>query len=154
MNKEALHKLQKYCAYQERCHYEVEQKARSLGLYGTEVQEMVLELMRDNYLNEERFVEIYVRSKVSQKKWGSYKIKQELRKKKVVPKLIDKYLILYEGEIMEENASQLAIKFINERNFSTIDLNEKMKLKRFLQQKGYSQQIISDLINKIEKQPK
>lgn len=149
MNKEALHKLQKYCAYQERCHFEVEKKIKSYGVYGLEMQEIILELMRENYLNEDRFVEVYVRSKISQKKWGSYKIRQELKKKRVVEKLIDKYLHVYEGEVMDENAKNLALKYIRERDFSLKNIKEKMKLKRFLQQKGYSQQVISNLMSEI-----
>ena len=76
-------KIQKYCAYQERCHKEVSDKLYSFGL-GEEARNMLtMELMQDNYLNEERFAQAYVSGKFRIKKWGKTKIKLKLKEKRV-----------------------------------------------------------------------
>jgi len=45
-------------------------------------------LRENNYLNEARFVEIFVRSKFNQKSWGRTKINYELRKRGISAPLL------------------------------------------------------------------
>ena len=45
-------------------------------------------LRENNYLNEARFVEIFVRSKFNQKSWGHTKINYELRKRGISASLL------------------------------------------------------------------
>ena len=52
---EALSKLQKYCAYQDRCHKEVEQKLKQMRMIPEAIEIIVVALIEDNHLNEERF---------------------------------------------------------------------------------------------------
>jgi regulatory protein len=50
---------------------------------------LYLEWLRENnYLNEARFVEIFVRSKFNQKSWGRTKINYELRKRGISASLL------------------------------------------------------------------
>ena len=51
----AFQKLQAYCAYQERCHSEVESKLYTLGIYEGDADAIISQLIEDNFLNEERF---------------------------------------------------------------------------------------------------
>ena len=48
-------KLEYYCAYQERCHEEVSQKLKELGIFGTPRDTVISHLIEQNYLNETRF---------------------------------------------------------------------------------------------------
>ena len=66
--KEALVKLQKYCAYQDRCHKEVEQKLTQMRMIPKAIEQIIVDLIQNNYLNEERFAKAYVRGKFSIKK--------------------------------------------------------------------------------------
>ena len=50
--KEAIHKLEHYCAYQERCHEEVVQKLRSMKMDSDEIDTILVHLISDNFLNE------------------------------------------------------------------------------------------------------
>lgn len=86
-------KIAKYCAYQERAHYEVEQKLYTYGLYSEQVQELMAWLITENYLNEERFAIAYAGGKFRVKKWGKIKIKQNLVFKKVSDYSIEKALL-------------------------------------------------------------
>ena len=72
-------KLVNYCVYQDRCHAEVEQKMREFVLIPEAKEEIILYLLKENYLNEERFTRSYIRGKFYIKSWGKNKIKMHLK---------------------------------------------------------------------------
>ena len=88
MNSEILQKLARYCAYQERCVQELEQKMKTFEVTPEEYPFYLEWLRENNYLNEARFVEIFVRSKFNQKSWGRTKINYELRKRGISASLL------------------------------------------------------------------
>jgi regulatory protein len=49
---DALEKLQRYCAYQDRCHQQVRKKLLDLGIYGDELEEIIAELIEEKFLDE------------------------------------------------------------------------------------------------------
>jgi regulatory protein len=77
--KEAAKKLEGYCAYQERCHKEVNQKLRDMNMIPEAIDEIVSHLIQENYLNEERFAQSFARGKFNIKKWGKNRIVNELK---------------------------------------------------------------------------
>ena len=81
--KEAKVKIAKFCAYQERCHQEVRDKLFSFGLLPNDVEEIIFELIQEDFINEERFTKAFVRGKFNYKKWGRIKITQELKRRKI-----------------------------------------------------------------------
>jgi len=85
---EALRKLYKYCAYQERCHQEVNHKLYEWGFDYEERGNIIVHLMGESFLNEERFTRAFVRGKFNQKKWGKNKIIQGLKQKGIKDNLI------------------------------------------------------------------
>ena len=46
---QALPKIQHFCAYQERCHAEVIDKLYSFGLNKKDIEQIVTQLIEDNY---------------------------------------------------------------------------------------------------------
>ena len=85
---EALSKLQKYCAYQDRCHKEVEQKLKQMRMIPEAIEIIIVALIEDNHLNEERFAKAFVRGKFSIKKWGKVRLTLELKQRQ-----LSKYII-------------------------------------------------------------
>ena len=79
----ALVHLQRYCAYQERSHSEVRNKLLDLKIYGDDLEEIIAQLIADNFLNEERFARAYARGKFRIKQWGKRRIVQELKRHEV-----------------------------------------------------------------------
>jgi len=75
--------------YQDRCHAEVEQKMREFLLIDEAKEEIILYLLKENYLNEERFTRSYIRGKFYIKHWGKNKIKIHLKQKGITEKLIN-----------------------------------------------------------------
>ena len=74
-------KLARFCAYRERTPQEVITKARELGLYDNEADQLLDWLVAENFINEERFARTYVRDKFYLNKWGRNKIRQGLAKR-------------------------------------------------------------------------
>ena len=60
---EAKLKLEAYCAYQERCHREVVEKLRKMRMIPLAIDEIVVHLIKNGYLNEERYAKSYARGK-------------------------------------------------------------------------------------------
>jgi regulatory protein len=71
-------KIKRYCAYQERCHSEVRNKLFALKIPRDEADRIVVELIEEGFLNEERFSKSFAGGKFRIKKWGKLKIINEL----------------------------------------------------------------------------
>jgi regulatory protein len=81
--KEATVKLMQFCAYRDRSHKEVEEKLKEMNMIPAAQEQIIIKLMQENFLNEERFARSFVRGKFRIKKWGRIKIKQELKLKDI-----------------------------------------------------------------------
>lgn len=80
---EALLRMQRYCAYQDRCHQEVRNKVLSLGIYGDDLEAILAELIAEDFLNEERFARSFARGKFRLKGWGRQRIMRELQQRQI-----------------------------------------------------------------------
>ena len=76
---EAKRSIERFCVYQERCHKEVGQKLRDMGMIPLAIDEILSHLILHNFLNETRFAEAFARGKFRQKKWGKVRIIRELK---------------------------------------------------------------------------
>ena len=144
-NEEALQKAKQYCAYQERCHSEVKEKLYGFGLYKKDVDELLSELISENYLNEERFAILFAGGKFRIKQWGKVKIKYALKQKQVSDYSIKKALAAIDETDYKRTAQKLfdlKLKILKaEKNIFT----RKRKLQDYLMQKGFE----SDLVRKL-----
>lgn len=80
---EATKKIENYCVYQDRCHKEVENKLREMGMIPIATDQIIGHLIQENYLNEERFAKSYARGKFIIKKWGKKRIVNELKQREI-----------------------------------------------------------------------
>lgn len=80
---EATQKLEYYCAYQERCHQEVHQKLRDMGMIEVAIDQIMVHLIDHNFLNETRFACSFARGKHRMKQWGKIRIVNELKFRKI-----------------------------------------------------------------------
>lgn len=144
---QALKKLQHYCAYQDRCHSEVRTKLLDLGVYGMDLENIITELISDNFLNEERFARSYARGKFRMKKWGRSKITINLKKKRISAYCIKKAMT----EIDEEEYRETLKEIINKRmgDVENWDYALFQKTGKYALQKGYESHIVWDIISKM-----
>ena len=145
---EILKRLEYFCAYQERCEFDVNEKITKLGVTSPEENDKFLRLLKkENFLNQERFVSSYINGKVSIKKWGVNKIRLGLTQKKVSPSLIETGLSQINKEVYLNNmAILLSKKAVNLPEYKT-DFTQKTKVLRFLSSKGYTAEEIYGLLS-------
>jgi regulatory protein len=145
----AFRKIKHYCAYQERAHAEVKQKLYGYGLYKNEVEELMSQLIEENYLNEERFAIAFAGGKFRIKQWGKTKIKYELAQKQVSAYCINKALASILDEDYEKTLAKLAAEKLktlkDEKNIFT----KKSKLQNYLVGKGYEFEVVGKLVSMV-----
>lgn len=143
---EIKQKLVNYCVYQDRCHAEVEQKMREFVLIPEAKEDILLYLMKENYLNEERFAQSYARGKFSQKAWGRLKIKQALKQKGIQERLISKAM----QEIDETDYLRTLEKIISQQLESrkgTPVYLARQKMVQYLINRGFEYDLIKTAMN-------
>ena len=147
--KEAIHKIEHYCAYQERCHEEVVQKLRSMKMDADEIDVILVKLIRDNFLNEERFACSFARGKHRIKQWGRIRIVNELKFKKINQRLIT--TAMKEITVEEYLAT---FHTLAERNWESIrESNALKKRKKFcdyLLRKGFESNLVYEKVKELE----
>lgn len=146
---EVVQKLEYYCAYQERCHVEVQEKLRSFALSENEKDQIIVHLIEHNFLNEERFASVFAISKFHQKKWGKIRISNELKARKISSYLITKAIAEIPNEEYYEAFQELAQKHwetIAEKNA----LKKRKKYCDFLLRKGWESDWIYEKAKEME----
>lgn len=145
---QALQKLRQYCAYQERSHYEVQQKLWELGIRRTDQDEMIAKLIDEDYLNEERFAKTFAGGKFRMKEWGRKKIYYALKEKRVSEYSIKSAL----KEIDDEDYKQLLRELAEKKYESLINEEPVMRKKKtmdYLLQKGFEADLVTRALHEI-----
>ena len=145
---EVKRKLEQYCVYQDRCHKEIEQKIKDYNLIPEARELILLSLLQDNFLNEERFSKSFARGKFRIKKWGKQRIVRELKFRN-----ISKYNITIGlKEIDEEEYISTLYSLLEKKNKLTIETNQfkrKKKIADYLLYKGFESSLVYEAINTI-----
>lgn len=143
--KTILQKAREYCAYQERCRSEMELKFQQWGVDKVRAAKMIEQLEKDNFLNEDRYTETFVRGKFRLKKWGKNKLAAELRMKKIPEDIIAKHL-----QDIDDAEYRSAIIVLAEKKSKELQEKDKFKknqkIARFLISKGFDPQLVFSVI--------
>ena len=146
---QALPKIKQYCAYQERCHAEVREKLYSYRLYKNDVDQLISQLIEENYLNEERFAIQYAGGKFRMNQWGRVKVKYALRQKQVSEYSIKKGLKKIGDADYKKTLQKLAVQKLKTLKSETNLFRKKKKLQDYLLQKGYEGELVREVVNEI-----
>ncbi len=117
----------------------------------TDIIEQCFEkLLQENYQSDERFAEMFCRTRVSQRH-GKQKIIYELKQKGIDETLIHTVLAEYDNEWVE-NAQYLIERKAPRSDISKAlkDFTVKSKIIRFLLGKGYDYDTINDAFQKLQ----
>ena len=147
---EARQKLEYYCSYQERCHKDVEQKLKDMKMIPEARDIIILHLLQNNYLNEERFARTFVRGKFRIKKWGRHRLTQELRKKDISKVNINLALNEITDTEYIEVFTELSEKKANSFR-ETGKTVKKRKLLDYLLYRGWESHLVYDKVNELIK---
>ena len=146
--KEIEGKLQYYCSYQDRCHKEVKAKLKSFKISSDELNEIVSNLIKDNYLNESRFSKSFVRGKFNIKNWGKVRIVNELKLRNISIYNINLGL----KEIDDQDYINKLEDIFNKKLSSLSNLNSNLKKKKiisYLLYRGWESNLIYSKVNEI-----
>jgi regulatory protein len=146
---QALIKAQMSCAYQERCQQEMRDKLYEWGLYSADVENIIANLVTDNFLNEERFAKSFAGGKFRIKKWGRVKIKIELKKRRIsdycirkgLEEIDDKSYIAVLKTIIEKRLKENSKGKIHIRNY---------KAAQYALSRGFENDLIWETIKELE----
>ncbi len=147
---EAKHKIESYCAYQDRSHFEVKNKLFSWGISSDQVDQLLAYLIENKFLDEGRFAESYVSGKLRIKHWGRIKIKQGLRIKQIPENIIqlafktidpDEYFSILQKEIKKKE---------KDLSMEKDPWKKKAKVLRYAQSKGFENDLIYEALDSLE----
>jgi regulatory protein len=145
---EALPKLRKYCAYQERCHQELKQKMYGWNMYGSDIDQLIAQLIDEGFLNEERYAKALAGGKFRQKGWGRKKIENTLKQKG-----ISTYLITNSLKEIEDADYRKTLQKLLDKKFKSLKADktivQKQKLVRFALSKGYESELVWGVVNEM-----
>lgn len=147
--KQAIAKIAAYCSKAERCKYDVKRKLSAWELDNEIVDRVVCLMEKENFLNEERFCQSFIKDKVRFNKWGKNKIIFELRKKQVPSSIIESSFKNVEEECDFETSllKILTTKLVSVKAKNTLE--KRVKLFRFAAGRGFSPDMINKCLDKL-----
>lgn len=109
-------------------------------------EQIIIQLMQEDFLNEERFARSFVRGKFRIKKWGRIKIKQELKFREISSPIIKlAFTEIEEKDYLSTlyNVAEKKLRLIKEKD----PYKRRKKLTDFLLRKGYESALVYDTVN-------
>lgn len=145
---EATRKMERYCAYQERCHQEVSGKLRAMRMIPEAIDQIIVYLIKNDFLNEERFARTFARGKFHQKKWGRRRITRELEQRQLSRFNIQAALSEIASEPYEDTLHDLAIKRLGQIR-EKHPLKRKRKLADYLLYRGWEPGLVYEKVQEL-----
>jgi regulatory protein len=144
--KTALNKAMSQCSQRELCASEIQTKLESWGVTGSDSGKIIDLLIRENFINEERYSCAFARDKFRYNKWGKVKITAHLRAKRISPGAIAIGLESIDNELYIDT-----LKSIIESHRRSVKAKNKYDLKakllRFGLSKGFESSLLYEVLN-------
>ncbi len=138
---ELTEKAKKYCAFSERCSFDLDQKLSRLGANAAARQKIVKQLKKEKYVDDERFAKIFAKSKLKNNNWGKIKIRAELHKRQIDQCIIDKAV-----EEIDENTYLDILKALYQKKHKELIKSNKDQIKdktvAYCLQKGFETDLV------------
>jgi regulatory protein len=142
-------RIHHYCAYQERCSFEVDQKLIQWKVSAAKVAKIKVHLRKEGFLNEERYARIFVRSKFHINKWGRSKIRYELKLRKIPENIVSKALEEISDDDYHKAIQELILRKKAEIN-SEKNLNIREKIITFVTGKGFEFDLVLKVFTELK----
>ena len=142
---EACGKLETYCAYQERCQWEVRRKLYEKGIQRDDAEELICDMIGADFLNEERFARSFARGRFRLKHWGRTRITRELKLRQISPACIRMGL----SEIDPEEYYDVLLNQVEKKWEKTAEkdpFKKRYKVISYLMAKGFEQDLVQEAV--------
>lgn len=149
--KEAKQKAGRFCALRERSPNELFEKLQTWGIAEEDAAQLVTELSKEGFVDEQRFANAYCNDKFEFNSWGKQKIKAYIYTHKLSEAVVQNALDRIDPEKYFNRLLDLAKnkwdKLAKEEEFK-----RKQKTLAYLVSKGFEQDLIWSAINSISKE--
>jgi regulatory protein len=145
---EAEEKIAAFCAYQERCVWEVRRKLYEKGIAEAQIEKLIGFLLREKFIDEGRYARAFARGKFRLKKWGKNRIRMELKMRQVPEDLIRKGLLEIDPtEYYDTLLSETEKKW--EKTKEPDLYKKRFKVVGYLMQRGFEQDLVQEAIDSL-----
>ena len=136
MDLSVVSKLQSFCSYRDRSSFETRRKALSIGMNSEDWIEIESHLFSEGFLNDQRFTENFIRSKIKHNSWGRLKIQQALSLHKIDKEIVSQAWAIIDSTLYEQTLRLLLANKWSLLNTKT-SLDRKQSCIRFALSKGF-----------------
>ncbi len=145
--KRAKSQAAKYCAFAERSPSQVQDKLLRYGLREREIDPVMEDLINEGFVDVNRFTCAFVHDKFEFNKWGSNRIRHELKLKHgIPPEIIETGLGKIDPEKYSERISELIL-----RKLDAINIPDKSKVRQklinYMISKGYELALVYPVVD-------
>ena len=143
-----LTKIRGFCAFQERCIHDAEEKLREWKVGHKHAEKIIEQLIKEDYLNEERFARSFASGKFRINHWGKTKIIYELERRQVPDLIIQIGL----EDIDDEEYTEILREILQRKNREISEkdpFKRKQKLIAYAVQKGYDYGLIKHVLGEM-----
>lgn len=129
--------------------YEVKLKLKEKDFTEDIIDEVIDILEREEYLNDRLYCEVFIEDKKQLNGYGKNKIKSLLIQKGVSKSVFEDFLDEFEYEEEFDNALKMSIKKLNLLSNEDDNFKKKQKLINYLAYRGFSFDVINDVLREI-----
>ncbi|MGC6470634.1 MAG: regulatory protein RecX [Flavobacteriales bacterium] len=141
-------KIKHYCAREDRCQSQVITKLKHYGVSQYVIDELLIELIQEKYIDEERFARSFCSGKFKIKKWGKKKIIFKLNKLNLSNACIHLGL----NEINQEDYNEMLFNLADKKNKLITEKNiykRKKKIVDYLIGRGFESELVWECVHKL-----
>ena len=145
----AREKAMRYCSFQERCQLDLTNRFRAWNVEKSNWDKILDDLIDENFLNEQRYVEAFVRGKFKMKKWGRNKLKMGLIEKRAYNET--QFNTAFDAEIDPEEYLNTLAELVGKKSLlitEADDFKKRDKLYQYMLNKGYESELIVKEMNR------
>ncbi len=142
-----VQRAEHYCAGDEQCISSVRTKLMTWGADRQLIERILQYLVREDFINEQRYAMAYCQTKMRNQKWGRIKLAYQLRSKLLPRNIVDMAVASVDKEEYREVLYELAAAKWTDLQHDTVKgVN---KLAYFLQSHGYDTDEIRDAVDAV-----
>lgn len=147
--REAYLKLSTLCAMGEQCREDVKRKMKRWEMDDDVIERIVARLVKERFIDEERYTKAFVRDKFRYNHWGRVRIEQELKMRHID----DRHIVSGLEELKDEDNLHALKEMIQKKRLSVKGKNKyeiKGKLIRFALGRGFAMDDILKVVGHLE----
>lgn len=148
---EALSYSAGLCAKCEQCTTDLRKKMAARNLSAGDIDRVICELERMNFVNDDRFARAYAHDKLTFSGWGKKKIIQGLWAKRLPKSSIDQAMDEIDDEEYTDIATRVILSKIRMSKDGILTYESKLRILKYAMQRGFECAIASRIINDISR---